>query len=349
MVLFLGSRSKDIALTSLYKLQGGRRLIGTGQNSIHIDPATMGTDCPIFIAQSTPLAPEFALAKQNACHETSSHTVRWTSNKQELWLAVHCRYLFLFSDVICLFANDFGGVQETVKMLCKLASFGSASSAPQQLRPRVLIVSSREQTSATAQVLETEECRYRILQETGHEIYSQIVLVQLPGDHCSPRTRHKILKESIHKHTTQMQHIRRTTSYLFTANHLSAFMSLAMAHTSRTSDQPFDFVSQSRKLDPVAFSFPEHLARFLRLTARLKVPHDVLAAYIASTILMDAYPMNMHSKSDCKVCVMPTDLFRRIQSEGCIRHPVQVRLSESNQLAVLFKRSDSFGLALFSY
>ena len=162
-----------------------------------------------------------------------------------------------------------------------------------------MIVSSSRDESPTLHLLEIEELRYELMQEGGpdlQECFSEISVLDLPGDHTSPRVKYRSLVQSLMKHAQQMRQIRIKNSYLFTAAHLSAFFSRAVIHVSRSIRQPFNFIQESRKKSPLSPAFQDHLVRFFSLTAKLKVPYDAIATFVGSAILLDAYPPMMHGE-----------------------------------------------------
>ena len=69
---------------------------------------------------------------------------------------------------------------------------------------------------------------------------------------------------------------------------------MAVAHTAVSINQPFDFVLASRRGNEVQPDFVHHLSRFLQVGESHQIPRDALMAFIASNILLDAYPPKMH-------------------------------------------------------
>lgn len=300
LLYFIGGREKETALAHLFTPIKKRRGAREGGNGLYFDASTVTTDCPILLAESDLALPKAKSPRYHICHRGHSYRIQWPAElNQRLWTILHARLFFLFAEVICIFSEDLGGIPETIEYLKSCASYSSASSAPRQIRPRVVIVCHCEEDSTTSRILEIEESRYRLLQDTGHDLqasFSEISILQLPGDHCSLRTRYRTLQEKLLRHAEQMRQIRRSCSYLFSARHLSCFMEQAVRHTSESITRPFDFILESRKLNPVDKAFSDHLSRFVRLSTKLMVPYDATTKFIASAVLRDAYPPGMHSK-----------------------------------------------------
>jgi hypothetical protein len=235
--------------------------------------------------------------------------------------------IFLFADVVCIFADDMGGLERTTGFILRCAALSSASSAPRQVRPRVIIVCSSQEASATFQILEIEESRYKLLQDTGHGIYetfSEISVMYLPGDHCSLRAKYRILYDKLIHILCQMRQVRYSSSLLFNAKHLACFMEQAIQHTSVTLTQEFNFTQESRKSNPVNKDFGDHIRRFLCLCAKFKVPYEAVSLLIGSAILLDAYPVGMHCQYYTRSYIQltslvfsPTQVFKTLCNSLC--------------------------------
>ena len=93
----------------------------------------------------------------------------------------------------------------------------------------------------------------------------------------------------------EMRDIRRYHDCHYSAAHSSVFFSLAVEHVSKIIDKPFDFFLASRIKNPVNPGSAQHIGRFVEAAGR--VPRRDVLSYIASTLLLDAYPPIMHGMS----------------------------------------------------
>lgn len=119
---------------------------------------------------------------------------------------------FLFADVICVFADDFGSVNNAINRLKVWATIGSASGLSRITRPRLISVASENSVSPIHDSLEMGEIETNLGSGDSPELqnaFSAIVLLQLAGDCLSPLSRHRQLKESIMRQTDEMQAIRK--------------------------------------------------------------------------------------------------------------------------------------------
>lgn len=135
---YIGGNAKNIALRALFPQDNLRGRGCHGHNSVaslRLDTSTITTDQPILFGESNHSTAKRAHETSYDCHQTASHFCRWTSN-QSLFDILHARLLFLFADVICIFADDFGNVNNVIDRLKIWATIGSASTLP-TVRPRV--------------------------------------------------------------------------------------------------------------------------------------------------------------------------------------------------------------------
>ena len=300
LLSFLGRKVKDRALPELFPFnrikKGSRNSIAT----LQVDVNTIGADNPIYFADSDIKPPTVTPLDIPKCHTAQAHSIKWPMpvdhGRSETF---HARLLFLFTDVICLFAEDIGGFQNVINHLQDWVAIGSASCAPRQLRPRLIVVVPSTQKSPTYDVLELEDLRFNLLRGAAPDVlesFSEISKFQLGGNHLSPLARYRELKTVLLRHAMEMRHLRTSQRLLFSATHLSRLFSQAVLHTATTLGQPFDTIESSRRGNPVAEEFGDHVIAFLRLGIRFKMSFDAMASFIASSILVDAYPPGMHSK-----------------------------------------------------
>ena len=211
---------------------------------------------------------------------------------------VYARLAFLFSDVICIFADDFGGLESVASYISQWVEIGSASSLPRSIRPRMVIVQTEDSMAATQSFLEFKELQFRLeIENKEHrdDVFSSIILLRLQGAHLSPLARHHRLKDVLLKEIDMARLIRLEEKALFSATHFEAFFRQAIHHIAQSCIHPFDFIERSRIYNEVGFDHQNHLSRFLRLGFENHISAESLTFIIASSLLMDAYPPKMHN------------------------------------------------------
>lgn len=211
---------------------------------------------------------------------------------------VYCKLIFPFTDVICIFADDLGGLEAVATMLSTWIDLGAASTLSESVRPRVLIVTTEDTFSATHYILEMESLRERLQDDTGpsrRSSFLSFLVLRLPPDDILQLARHRRLKEVLLQELDKHRLERVKARVLFSRTHYQALFRVALSHFSRTIESPFDFIRASRVDNPVEDSFEQHLCEFLYLAHQCYTPYTLLAPFIASYILLDTFPPKMHS------------------------------------------------------
>ena len=303
---FIGGDAKNLAIRQIFPQNN----IGRGYRdrnsiaSLHLDTSTSNSNTPVLFGESNPLVTSGLSGFQQyhgiaQCHQTTCQPCCWTST-QSLYDILHTRLLFPFADVICIFADNLGNVNDAINRLKIWATIGSNSGLSRITRPRVIIVASGNSVSLTYDVLEMGEIETNLGSSDLTELqnaFSAIFLLQLAEDCLSPLSRHRRLKEFIMRQTDEMQAIRRQMGLSLSAVHLKNLFSKAIRHTAPTITQPFCFIKASREGNEISSQYSGHLARFFQLGLSQNLTLEPLMSIIASSILMDFYSPDMHSMS----------------------------------------------------
>jgi hypothetical protein len=313
VVFFIGKNTKIKALRALYPQNAisNRRKFGIA--NICVDSTTENDEHPVLLAEC---CPDYTHTKPRGgtetCHDTTSHSIAWPNGgteRQELIDHVQARLLSLFMDVLCLFACDYGGLDAVAERLISWASIGSASTLPRAIRPRLLIVSNISGSDFDSEVL---RFRLRVLSHSGFsESFSSLKVVNvLRASRCSPREHFSALGQVLNEEI-RLQRVERVNMHtLFSMVHTAAFFDLALQQFAASPRGTFDFISTSREDFPISPSFPHHLKSFMDVCAENRVPDHIAFEFIASVVIMDAFPPDMHSQCPFhhqRVAVMLTE------------------------------------------
>ena len=148
LLFFLGKRFKARVLRALYLANTISNCRKYGIVNICLLPATQNDKHLILIADSCPDFTQVKLRGKDTCYETTNHLVGWldesSQQKQQQHLADHtrARLFSLFIDVLCIFAQDYGGLDRVVDILAGWTAIGSASSLSNAIHPRLVVVTS---------------------------------------------------------------------------------------------------------------------------------------------------------------------------------------------------------------
>ncbi|KAJ9386294.1 hypothetical protein DTO063F5_3808 [Paecilomyces variotii] len=312
VVFFMGRRLKIQAMRHLCHSRGQHH--HQEWVDVHLDNRTLRSQQPRFFADCDPTSRSLQPLFQRApiCHQEEVFPLDFSRTEYSWKDLVLSRLLFLFVDVLCIFADDVGGFEGVYELLSTWAKIGSASSLPHAVRPRVIVVTGQTH-SITHDLLDEQDFFLKLLDADDFPFFAtfgDIQVSKLQSEALSPQARYMTLESDITRQLRNMTIIRERHRLLFSGIHLNAFFELALQHISVAPLSPFDFVRSSRQHNPLDGAFMSHLINFIRLGNSGRAPYDTIASYIASAILMDAYPPGMHVFS-------PVMAFDALYREAC--------------------------------
>lgn len=302
LLLFIGGKKKNQALRELFpnQIKKGRQ---DGIVDLRIDNTSLYSDYPVLFAESDPSATTIPPLSA-FCHETESFPVGWAkaATISNVYDILHARLICPFSDVLCVFADDFPNLESVVDRLKAWAIAGGGFDSPERVRPSVVVVQRGLEASAspTYDLLELEEVRLSLDTRVLRKFYSTIKILHLADEQISPLARFRRLKELLWRQMDEMRNARSRNRCLYSAVHLDKFFQMAISHTASSILRPFDFITASRLGNEVDVDHASHLTTFLRLGKHHQIADDTVAAFVASSMLLDAYPPKMHSKFLCR-------------------------------------------------
>ncbi len=297
LIFFVGRKAKNVALREFFPYNNIKKGRQDGLANIRIDTTSLNSDYPILFADSDVAFKTPVKILDTVCHESFTYRLQWQPpadlSHSDI---VHARLFFLFTDVICIFADDFANLDEVVNRLMSWAAAGRVSSSPRTVGPKVVIVIRGYEDSVTFNILQAQDLRFNLHQQDLIEYFSSIVVLYLADEQISPLARHRRLKEVILRHVDEVRQLRQDAQSLYSATHLARFVREAIQHLSRSRILPFDFIHVSRTSNTVQQDYCEHIIRFLRLGAQHSLPDEDLTSFMASSMVMDAFPPAMHRK-----------------------------------------------------
>lgn len=323
LIFFIGKRSKARALRALFPGSDISSCRRSGVANIRADQTSTNDDYPILVADSSPEYTHSYSRVKDICHETITHHVSWPDDEnglptqQDLIDHVHARLLSLFTDVLCIFAQDCGGIDKVAERLAAWTAIGSASSLPPSVRPRLLVVTSINGNDFHAEAL---RFRLRVLSDSKFsDLFSSLNVVNILGLGRAQRGNFSGLGEILGEETRAARRERVNTHTLFSMVHLAAFFDMALREFAASPRQTFDFIQHTREDNPTPPNFQCHLASFMTLCSEQKLPESILWDFIASAIVLDCFPPDMHCK--CRVSTTADILTRfSVQSIRSLPH-----------------------------
>jgi hypothetical protein len=259
-----------------------------------MDTESVNSDHPLLFADSNPLEKKKPDNGHVWCHETKAHSAVWQMYPPQLATdVIYSRLIFLFSDVIYVFIDDFPTLEAVILRLIAWAEIGSASPFAVDVYPRLAFIISEDGPFRNTRIDE-----FQTAMDTGfgaqmRSNFSSFKIFRLAGKHLSTLVRYQRLKGELRQQLEDMRAVRSLSRTLFSALHLCAFFDAAVQHTVDAPSEKFDFIAVSRTVNPVVKE-PTYLRLFLELASKAKISYDVIAGFVASSILMDAFPSRMH-------------------------------------------------------
>ncbi|TGO90888.1 hypothetical protein BPOR_0047g00110 [Botrytis porri] len=306
LFVFIGNKDKTLALQDLAsapKIKCTSKRIN-GEIHLHIDPSSSFSDRPILLADS-----DFSIGGRTTprllrgdCHDVTTTVLprprNGVASGNSLMLKtaddLHLKILSPFTDIFCFFASDFGGLHSIAQRLASWLENPQPSTLPTATHAHIVIV------------VESPALEFRILEEffellhneTGKDPYVHFgkirIFTSLPQSSVLPEARHRRLKEFLMNISDEVRLARIKCNMLFSGQHFLAFLNQAGARFGSGCSVPFDFIRESRINNPVAPDLKDHLVNFLSLIKDHKQLQELAAPLIASSILLDHYPPDMH-------------------------------------------------------
>lgn len=288
----IGTRSKDRALKYLFSNNNFGRQYERRNINLRADNTSIDTTSPLFIVDSHPFRGFAEKHPQVTCHPSHSYTISWMGDDDMIADVLFSRLTFSFSDLICVFAEDFATLEVVAR---RILSWIAIQSCVQVFKPRLLIVIPE---TGPLDALQDEDFRLMILSSGNdpRETFSMITIFRLAGEYLSPLARYQRLKDRIYELTAQSLLERKDRRSAFSAPHLAECFNFALAHTAQTGTEPLDLITASRYGRLSMANNTEYAKNFLKHALDVKSPYEGLASFLASCALMDAYPPRMHSK-----------------------------------------------------
>ncbi|KAK3933650.1 acyl transferase/acyl hydrolase/lysophospholipase [Diplogelasinospora grovesii] len=315
LITLVGNQSKLRALRELgISGTGPKGKRGHGEIHLFVSPSSQRADRPILIADGDmPLQNRLGRPwKPQLCHEISVRPFPGDVVSDKLVnIADHIYYrvLFPFTDAICFFATDLGGIERVVQHLAMWMDKGQPSTL--EIRPWLIIAVDdgvEEEVLATFWDLVCTETTINIMDRfTGIRIISLAETTPRSKGRRGPWAR---LNRELLNVSQLARQVRLEVNCLFSARHLAGFLQHAAVCATEMPLEPFDFIRTSRCKNPVAPDLEMHLSRFMKHFQTFDALKRFAIPIIASCFILDHYPPEMHR-------FHPRDVFCTLYRETC--------------------------------
>jgi hypothetical protein len=280
-VLLVGGQEREAAQRAMFSCFDFIKPRGLAQ--LYVDASTLDDDYPLLVASLDIETAYHSFKPPRKTFGGVGHKLEWLSPAiatESLVDTVISRVLLLFTDVICIFLDDFPTPGEGIHLIQRWTE------AVQSIRPWkpqvILITSCGPMNIDILNTITFGEARH--------------VRLRPRNSNHSQFHRHRGLKRIILQNIETVQKRKVVCKRLFSAKHVNVLFKLALQHAAKCILPNFDFILATRRLNEVDDHFTHHLKIFLELCAAKNTSRDVILQYIASAVILDSLPPGMHRR-----------------------------------------------------
>lgn len=208
-------------------------------------------------------------------HHPHSHRIEWAANSADYTThnivdSMLSRLILLFSDVVCLFLDDFSSPEEAIALVTQWSRV--LPNLNPFWKPTLLLASRKSPTR-----VDREDMPFFNIISTL-KIFTR---------------RSKLLEKAVLQAIAPVHKQRALSQSLFSAQHLVSFFKAGLKHFAQGLDN-FDLVSATRNHNPIDSSLVTHIRTFLELCVQDEASKEFAFRYVASALVMDSSPPEMH-------------------------------------------------------
>lgn len=288
MLFCLGRTVKVQALQSLFRRNNITRRDGPGMARLHLSSTTARTQHPVWVIDGelqTRARPVTAPPWPRLPLSVDGHL-----SYQELQHVCYARLLLPFVDVVCLFADDLGGLEKVHELLQLWTRVGAQNTATYEGRPQLIVVDSSGEIEWQQSLADLASSPWY------RQCFADVPVVVHLRDRLdlSPCARFEPLRTTIRDQLQAVRRIREERHLLLSAVHLTALSQAAIRALTKRPAATFDIILAAREGNSVDDTLGRHLTTFVTLAAQAGLSDPDVVSFIASALLLDGYPPGMH-------------------------------------------------------
>ncbi|XRM38736.1 hypothetical protein ABZX51_002133 [Aspergillus tubingensis] len=281
LISFVGNHNRMLALRSLFPHNNVLRRSSAGVIRLHLSITTAHTEYPIW---------------------TQFPTTDVTGS-------LLTRLVFPWMHVVCFFVDGLAGLERTKSLLEAFRSRIQAGASSAPVRMRVIVVLTKPTAVYKADPVEVLQA-VRSVTDPDHVSLSVVDLRgrhRLSGPALFAPLQRQVLDELQLSRTERLQR-----GLLFSAVHQAFLWHRSLPGLLHSAAHRVDCLLLSRERLPVSGAFSEGLTELLAQSRTLKCPIQEIYSFMASALLMDAYPPGMHQ-------FRPDHVFDTLYRDLCAR------------------------------
>ena len=284
---FGGTRLKASALRKLFSTTDFTKTKTHGLANLLLDPHTVDSDQPVFIADYTVGAPcNNNLEHWSGCHEVVTHRLNAGCKAQKALIPlIQSNLMFPFAQVVCLFAGDWPTCEECAQYIVECVN-GRRRQQRAGLLPMLLIVlSTEEHIELFLQV----QCR-----DEFHYVFASLEIIVTHKDSHKPWAG---LSSVIRRVARNARDERQSSSMLFRATDLEPLFAQAVQAFSCSETYTVEFLDFAAANSKNLRQLSHHVSNVLALAQHVGVSSSLVAKLVGVGLTDDAYRPHVHRKA----------------------------------------------------
>ncbi len=311
VLLFIDWKVKNLALRELFSNHVNKER-NEGIVTLRVNNTSLYFDYSMLFVESD-LSTMIISVSNAFCHEIESFSVRWANFMimLDVYDILHARIFCFFSDVLCIFVDDFFNFKSVVNRLKIWVIVEVELSFLKQVQSSVVIIKCNDETSAssTLDLLEMQDVQFSLNQKILKNFYSFIKILHLTDEQIFSLTRFWWLKKLLWRQMNEMQNVWLRCQCLYSIMHLNKFFQIVILQTAVFALRSFNFITTSQLDNEIDSNHFDHLTSFLRFEMYRDLSNDIMTSFIASSIVLNVYSFNMHHEC-CTDILQITSWFR---------------------------------------
>ncbi|KAJ5593512.1 hypothetical protein N7537_010416 [Penicillium hordei] len=297
VVYFAGNGSRIKALRALFPLNNVTRRGPAGLARLHLSTKTANTQHPVLFAESS-LSSVSGLGESSLRRWSSDNLRRYrilqdgSRQASEIQEQVISQMLLPWTNILCLFVDTHSELRDACRLLKRRRQPVTIGSQPTADLMRVMIVL----TSAQYSELENISKVYHKLNSAGIPSKGVAVLDLRDRYELSPPAAFEPLRRLIINETQDIRTEQTSHGLSFSAIHLNALWTRTLRLDTGASEPTIlDCLQVARESHRLNYITTECLVEFINHANKYSYAEDVIHIFVASALLMNAYPPGMHA------------------------------------------------------
>ena len=290
LFFFLGRKVKLAALKVIFPGNNLTRRQPRSNGNIHLDSFTAASVHPVILIDCVPTISVTQNEVRPSCHQhdrwplTWTYNARWTS--EQLLRTLTARLCLSFVDVVCIFVDDLGGIDDVAKVLL------GWSEQPQlvqlQSRLKVILVGEAPTLPIVIDIGRTQRERIESLFDVEYCSLSDKAKL-------SDETLYLRIKAQMFRAADDVRVQRQRAHLHLNGAHLDFFFSKACEHFATYETEELNLLTTYPLFKKLRESdLTANVSLFLEYSAGAGVPWTDAARSLASALLVQAYTSRSH-------------------------------------------------------